>query len=69
MEKPGDFEVTYRCTAPKCGNEQTLKFFANENHLPVTCCVKCRAGFGGVAVVAMVENHIGMFPVSKVVAE
>lgn len=68
MEKPGDFEVTYRCTSPKCGNEQTIRFFSNEDHLPVTCCVKCRAGFG-VELPAMAANKIGMFPVSKVVAE
>lgn len=66
MEKPGDFEVTYRCTAPKCGNQQTLLFFVNEEHTPATCCTKCRAGFG-VELGAMVANHIGMFPVSRVV--
>lgn len=68
MEKPGDFEVTYLCTAPKCGNQQTVKFFSNEDHLPATCCTKCRAGFG-VALDVQLNNKIGMFPVSKVVAE
>lgn len=68
MEKPGDFEVTYRCVNPKCGNQQTLRFFSHENHLPVACCTKCRAGFG-VDLQPMLENKIGMFPVAKTVAE
>lgn len=68
MEKPGDFEITYKCTNPKCGNDQTLLFFGSEDPLPVTCCTKCKAGFG-VEQAAMAANHIGMFPVSKRVVE
>lgn len=68
MEKPGDFSVTYRCTNPKCGDEQTLLFFSNENHLPVTCCTKCRAGFG-VAMQQQLEAKVGMFPTKKTVVE
>lgn len=68
MEKPGDFSVTYRCTNPKCGNEQTLLYFSNENPLPVVCCTKCRAGFGA-QVTQQFEAKLGMFPTAKVVVE
>ena len=68
MEKPGDFSVKYICTNPKCGNEQTLLFFSNENHLPVTCCTKCRAGFG-VELQAQFQNKIGMFPAERLAVE
>jgi hypothetical protein len=55
-------EITYRCSNEQCDNEQVIRFFANLQALPATCCVKCRAGFGR-ELGNMIENHIGMFPV------
>jgi hypothetical protein len=55
-------EITYRCSSEKCGNEQVIRYFANLAHLPVTCCVKCRAGFQ-IDVMKQLEHGVGMFPV------
>jgi hypothetical protein len=55
-------EITYRCANEQCDNEQVIRYFANLSVLPVTCCVKCRAGFG-VDVPKMIEHGIGMFPI------
>jgi len=68
MERVGDFAVTYVCTNPKCGNQQTVRFFSREDHQPVLCCTKCRAGFN-VDLARQLEHKIGMFPVAKQVVE
>lgn len=52
-------ESTYTCS--KCAAVQTITYFADDQVLPVTCCVKCRSGFG-VELGAMLANHVGMFP-------
>jgi hypothetical protein len=38
-------EVHYKCNNPRCGHEQTIVYFYDDQPLPVTCCVQCRAGF------------------------
>lgn len=53
--------VTYTCSNKKCGDTQTLTFWDTEHPLPVTCCVKCKAGFGKELDV-MIGHNIGMFP-------
>jgi hypothetical protein len=55
-------EVKYVCSNNKCGHTQVLRFFATDVVLPVTCCVKCRAGFGLPNVGLMMSEHKGMFP-------
>jgi hypothetical protein len=57
-------EIKYRCADAQCGNEQTIRYFTNDPVLPVTCCVKCRAGFGKELKDQM-AFHIGMFPVGR----
>jgi hypothetical protein len=56
-------EVIYTCTNAKrqCGHTQKITFFADDHILPVTCCVKCRAGFGD-SLEVMIGQQIGMFP-------
>ena len=54
-------ETVYTCTNAKCGHTQTITDFAEQRILPVTCCVKCRAGFGK-ELEEMLARHIGMFP-------
>lgn len=56
-------EVTYTCT---CGHKQIITFFPDDTILPVTCCVKCRAGFG-VELRDMIAFQKGMFPSKPVV--
>lgn len=55
-------EITYECSRQRCGNKQTIRFFATDPILPVTCCVSCRAGFG-MDLGEMIASHVGMFPV------
>jgi hypothetical protein len=57
------YDVTYKCSNPPCGHKQTISFFTGEPSLPVTCCVKCRAGFG-IELARMHAEGNGMFPVS-----
>ena len=57
-------EVVYTCTDylnKRCTHKQTITFFPDDPILPVTCCVKCRAGFG-TELNAMLGQGIGMFP-------
>lgn len=58
-------EIVYRCSNQKCKHEQTIRHSHGEIPLAVTCCVKCRAGFG-----VTLDNtaHIGMFPVRELQA-
>ena len=58
-------EVTYRCSSDRCGHTQTIRYFLEDSVLPVTCCVKCRAGFGVESVGLMIQTSRGMFPESK----
>lgn len=53
-------EVTYTCANSECRHTQTIRYFADDTPLPVTCCVKCRAGFGVELPVMMMGK--GMFP-------
>ena len=58
--------VEYTCNI--CEAKQTIRYFTNDSILPVTCCVKCRAGFEvrsespSQAVSYMISKGIGMFP-------
>lgn len=54
-------EVTYTCAREGCGNQQTVRYFADDPMLPITCCTKCRSGFG-VDLPQMMEQRKGMFP-------
>ncbi len=56
-------KVTYRCTKRGCGNIQTIAYFNDDLPLPVTCCVKCRAGFG-MDIAGQIAHHLGMFPIT-----
>lgn len=58
-------ETVYTC---RCGHKQTITDFADEKPLPVTCCVKCRAGFG-VELPMMLGSHTGMFPGKSVMID
>lgn len=65
--------VEYTCS--NCGAKQTIRYFSDDSILPVTCCVKCRAGFEvrselpSQAVNYMVNKNIGMFPGAPVQEE
>lgn len=61
-------ETVYTCTNSRCGHKQTITDFADEKPLPVTCCVKCRAGFG-IELGAMLASHTGMFPGKSVMLD
>ena len=53
-------EVTYTC---KCGHKQTIRYFAEDNPLPATCCVNCRAGFNtSLSLGEMAMRGVGMLP-------
>jgi hypothetical protein len=54
-------ELTYTCATPSCGHKQDIRYFAADAVLPVTCCVKCRAGFGK-ELAEQYQSRIGMFP-------
>jgi hypothetical protein len=56
--------VTYKCSNASCGETMTLRFFVDDKPHPVTCCVKCRAGFG-IELSTQMQNHIGMFPIGR----
>jgi hypothetical protein len=60
-------EIKYRCTNPKCGAEQTIRYFPDDTLLPFTCCTACKAGFGK-EVKDQAAYRIGMFPVQEVAA-
>lgn len=53
-------DLTYVCA--QCGHTQSIRYFHSEAILPVTCCVKCRAGFGIPTSGEMVMRNVGMFP-------
>ena len=58
-------EVLYRCKTPNCGNTQTIKYWPDEQRLPATCCVKCKAGFGKeFGYQEMAARGMGMLPVA-----
>lgn len=57
-------EVDYTCSNPKCKSTQTIRYFADDKILPVTCCVACKAGFG-VELMQQIAGHKGMFPTSE----
>lgn len=60
-------EVEYACKNPACGHTQTIRYFSDlvngkpDVILPVTCCVKCRAGFGK-ELAEQYQAKLGMFP-------
>lgn len=58
-------EVDYRCSNQNCKHEQTIRYFSDDNPLPVTCCVNCRAGFNTESNSVMIMSNRGMFPVGK----
>ena len=54
-------EVIYTCSNKDCRHQQTIRYFADDAILPVTCCVKCRAGFN-VELGMQMNRGVGMFP-------
>lgn len=57
-------EVDYVCTNVKCKHTQTIRYFADDKILPVTCCVQCRAGFN-MELMNQIAGHKGMFPIGE----
>lgn len=57
-------DITYVRSKASCGHSQIISYFHDDKPLPVTCCVKCRAG-SGIELREQMADHIGMFPARK----
>jgi hypothetical protein len=53
--------TTYKCNNPDCKNTQVITDQDGVRPLPITCCVKCRLGFG-VDLNTMLSTGSGMLP-------
>ena len=59
-------EVGYKCSNPKCLATDKVRYFPNEQVLPVINCWKCHAGFQKTTA-DQLAFQVGMFPLLEAV--